>query len=164
MKLERAGSGIWKSTDGGDDFTQINAWHQRTSAFTHADIHFLRYFNGILYAGTDGGIYRSADDGDNFEDLSNTLSIAQIYTVSTSRPNSSKLASGLQDCGGFALSGSNWNSYHGGDGMGSAVDPFNENIYYGMTQYGGSLHRTNTATQRLFVLAKKHNDTKQTFF
>ncbi|MCH1385288.1 MAG: hypothetical protein L7U61_03175, partial [Flavobacteriaceae bacterium] len=74
---------IWKSTDGGDDFTQINAWHQRTSAFTHADIHFLRYFNGILYAGTDGGIYRSADDGDNFEDLSNTLSIAQIYTVST---------------------------------------------------------------------------------
>ena len=135
---------IWKSTDGGDDFTQINAWHQRTSAFTHADIHFLRYFNGILYAGTDGGIYRSADDGDNFEDLSNTLSIAQIYTVSTSRPNSSKLASGLQDCGGFALSGSNWNSYHGGDGMGSAVDPFNENIYYGMTQYGGSLHRTTT--------------------
>ena len=135
---------IWKSTDGGDDFTQINAWHQRTSAFTHADIHFLRYFNDILYAGTDGGIYRSADDGDNFEDLSNTLSIAQIYTVSTSRPNSSKLASSLQDCGGFALSGSNWNSYHGGDGMGSAVDPFNENIYYGMTQYGGSLHRTTT--------------------
>ncbi|MDG1823941.1 MAG: T9SS type A sorting domain-containing protein [Flavobacteriaceae bacterium] len=135
---------IWKSTDGGDDFTQINAWYQRTSAFTHADIHFLRYFNGILYAGTDGGIYRSADDGDNFEDLSNTLSIAQIYTVSTSRPNSSKLASGLQDCGGFALSESKWNSYHGGDGMGSAVDPFNEDVYYGMTQYGGSLHRTTT--------------------
>ena len=41
---------IWKSTDGGDDFTQINAWNQRTSAFTHADIHFLRYFDGVLYA------------------------------------------------------------------------------------------------------------------
>ena len=136
---------IWKSTDGGDDFTQINSWSQRTNSFTHADIHFLRYFDGVLYAGTDGGVYRSADDGVNFEDLSNTLSIAQIYTVSTSRPDSSKLAGGLQDCGGFALSGSNWNSYHGGDGMGTAVDPFEENTYYGMTQYGGNLYRTTTA-------------------
>ena len=24
---------IWKSTDGGDDFTQINAWNQRTTCF-----------------------------------------------------------------------------------------------------------------------------------
>ena len=135
---------IWRSTDGGDDFTQINSWSQRTNSFTHADIHFLRYFDGVLYAGTDGGIYRSENDGINFEDLSNTLSIAQIYTVSTSRPDSSKLAGGLQDCGGFALSGSNWNSYHGGDGMGTAVDPFEENTYYGMTQYGGNLYRTNT--------------------
>ncbi len=135
---------IWKSIDGGDDFTQINSWSQRTNSFTHADIHFLRYFDGVLYAGTDGGVYRSADDGVNFEDLSNTLSIAQIYTVSTSRPDSSKLAGGLQDCGGFALSGNEWNSYHGGDGMGTAVDPFEENTYYGMTQYGGSLYRTTT--------------------
>ena len=135
---------IWKSTDGGNNFSQLNDWRYKNQNFTHADIHFLRYFDGVLYAGTDGGIYRSADDGVNFEDLSNTLSIAQIYTVSTSRPDSSKLAGGLQDCGGFALSGSNWNSYHGGDGMGTAVDPFDENTYYGMTQYGGSLYRTTT--------------------
>ena len=135
---------IWKSTDGGNNFSQLNDWRYKNQNFTHADIHFLRYFDGVLYAGTDGGIYRSADDGVNFEDLSNTLSIAQIYTVSTSRPDSSKLAGGLQDCGGFALSGSNWNSYHGGDGMGTAVDPFEENTYYGMTQYGGSLSRTTT--------------------
>ena len=136
---------IWKSTDGGNEFTQLNSWSQRTPSFTHADIHFMRYFDGTLYAGTDGGIYRSSNDGANFEDLSNTLSIAQIYTVSTSKPDSSKLASGLQDCGGFAFSGSNWNSYHGGDGMGSAVDPFIENTYYGMTQYGGGLYKTSTA-------------------
>ncbi|MGB0260031.1 MAG: T9SS type A sorting domain-containing protein [Flavobacteriaceae bacterium] len=133
---------IWKSTDGGDNFSQLNYWYNRTAAFTHADIHFMRYFDGVLYAGTDGGIYRSSNNGDAFEDLSNTLSIAQIYTVSTSRPNSGKLASGLQDCGGFALSGTQWNSYHGGDGMGTAVDPFQEDWYYGMTQYGGNLYRT----------------------
>jgi len=135
---------IWKSTDGGNNFSQLNDWRYKNQNFTHADIHFLRYFDGVLYAGTDGGVYRSADDGANFEDISNTLSIAQIYTVSTSRPDSSKLAGGLQDCGGFALSGNNWNSYHGGDGMGTAVYPFDENTYYGMTQYGGSLYRTTT--------------------
>ena len=136
---------IWKSNDGGNNFTQLNSWSQRTQSFTHADIHFMRYFDGVLYAGTDGGIYRSDDDGVNFNDLSNTLSIAQIYTVSTSKPDSSKLASGLQDCGGFAFSGTDWNSYHGGDGMGSAVDPFSNNIYYGMTQYGGGLYKTSTS-------------------
>jgi hypothetical protein len=135
---------IWKSTDGGNNFSQLNDWRYKNQNFTHADIHFLRYFDGVLYAGTDGGVYRSADDGVNFEDLSNTLSISQIYTVSTSRPDSSKLAGGLQDCGGFALSGSNWNSYHGGDGMGTAVDPFEENTFYGMSQYGNNLYRTTT--------------------
>ena len=39
-------------------FTQLNSWYQRTSSFTHADIHFMRYFDGVFYAGTDGGIYR----------------------------------------------------------------------------------------------------------
>ncbi|MFL2572154.1 MAG: hypothetical protein ACJ0QB_01760, partial [Flavobacteriaceae bacterium] len=133
---------IWRSTDGGDNFTQINSWYQRNNSFTHADIHFLRYFDGVLYAGTDGGVYRSVDDGINFEDLSNTLSISQIYSLSISKNNSSKIASGLQDCGGFAYSNSEWNSYHGGDGMGTAVDPFSENTFYGMTQYGGNLYRT----------------------
>ena len=103
---------IWKSIDGGNDFYQLNKWWERNESFTHADIHFLRYFEGDLYAGTDGGIYRSTDNGDNFEDLSNTLSISQIYSVATSKPNSSKLASGLQDCGGFGFSEGTWNSYH----------------------------------------------------
>ena len=138
---------IWKSIDGGNDFTQLNKWWQRNASFTHADIHFLRYFDGDLYAGTDGGIYRSYDDGNNFQDLSNTLSISQIYSVATSKPNSSKLASGLQDCGGFAFSEGIWNSYHGGDGMGTAVDPFNEDTYYGFTQYGGNLSVTTNGGQ-----------------
>ena len=138
---------IWKSIDGGNDFNQLNRWWVRDESFTHADIHFLRYFEGDLYAGTDGGIYRSSDNGDNFEDLSNTLSISQIYSVATSKPNSSKLASGLQDCGGFGFSVGTWNSYHGGDGMGTAVDPFDEDTYYGFTQYGSQLSVTTSGGQ-----------------
>jgi photosystem II stability/assembly factor-like uncharacterized protein len=135
---------IWKSTDGGDNFSQINYWYNHNAQFTHADIHFLRYFNNVLYAGTDGGIYRSANDGAIFEDLSTNLSISQLYTISVSKTSSQKIAGGLQDCGGFAYSNNAWNSYHGGDGMGSAIDPALDDHYYGFTQYGGNLY-LNTA-------------------
>ena len=135
---------IWKSTDGGDNFSQINYWYNHNAQFTHADIHFLRYFDNVLYAGTDGGIYRSANDGAIFEDLSTNLSISQLYTISVSKTSSQKIAGGLQDCGGFAYSNNAWNSYHGGDGMGSAIDPALDDHYYGFTQYGRNLY-LNTA-------------------
>ena len=132
---------IWKSIDGGDNFTKNNSWYIHNNQFTHADIHFLRYFNNVLYAGTDGGIYRSENDGTLFEDLSTNLSISQLYTISVSKTTSQKIAGGLQDCGGFAYSENEWNSYHGGDGMGSAIDPAFDNHYYGLTQYGGYLFK-----------------------
>ena len=135
---------IWKSTNGGDNFSQLNSWYDHNAQFTHADIHFLRYFNNVLYAGTDGGIYRTENDGGSFKDLSTNLSISQLYTISVSKTTSQKIAGGLQDCGGFAYSGNNWNSYHGGDGMGSAIDPAIDDHYYGFTQYGGNLY-LNTA-------------------
>ena len=135
---------IWKSTNGGDNFIQLNQWYNHNAQFTHADIHFLRYFNNVLYAGTDGGIYRSENDGTNFEDLSTNLSISALYTISVSKSTSQKIAGGLQDCGGFAYNENVWNSYHGGDGMGSAIDPAIDDHYYGFTQYGGNLY-LNTA-------------------
>ncbi len=136
---------IWKSIDGGNDFSKINDWRHKNSTFTHADIHFLRYYNGVLYAGTDGGVYRSFDDGTVFEDLTSGLSIAQLYSVAVAKTSSNKIAGGLQDCGGYAYNIDQWNSYHGGDGMGSAIHPKDENLFYGMTQLGGHLFRNNSA-------------------
>ncbi|MGI9530371.1 VPS10 domain-containing protein [Lutimonas sp.] len=134
---------IWKSTDGGDSFVQKNRWWDTSDpAYTHADIHFLRYFNGKLYAGTDGGIYESFDDANSFTDLSENLSISQYYKISTARSNAGRIVGGLQDNGGFAYSNETWHQYHSGDGMDCVVDPNNENIFYGFTQYGGSLNIT----------------------
>jgi len=134
---------IWTSSNKGDNFSKLNDWRTLNSRFTHADIHFLRYYNGILYAGTDGGVYRSADDGNSFNDLTQNLSISQFYKVSVSRENSSKMAGGLQDNGGFSLSNNTWNNYHGGDGMDAASDPNDENTFYGFSQNGGVLTVTN---------------------
>ncbi len=134
---------IWKSTDGGNDFTKINDWTITNSTYTHADIHFMRYYDGVLYAGTDGGIYRSANDGGTFTDLTQDMSISQFYKVSVSKQTSNKLAGGLQDNGGFALSNNTWHNYHDGDGMDAASDPNSENTFYGFSQFGGQLEVTN---------------------
>ncbi len=135
---------IWKSTTAGNNFTKINQWFNPAHpAYTHADIHFMRYFDGVLYAGTDGGVYRSTDNGATFTSLTENLSISQFYRISVSKQNSSKLAGGLQDNGGFSLSSTTWNKYHGGDGMDAASDPNDENTFYGFSQFGGTLNVTN---------------------
>ena len=55
---------VWKSTNGGDNFTAINSWSAPTSpSYTHADIHFLDYIDGKFFAGTDGGVYVSTNNG-----------------------------------------------------------------------------------------------------
>ena len=132
---------IWSSTDGGASFVQKNRWWDvEDPAYTHADIHFLRYFNGYLFAGTDGGIYRSSDDADSFDDLTENLSISQYYKISTAKSNAGHIVGGLQDNGGFGYSNDQWYQYHSGDGMDCVVDPNDENVYYGFSQYGGKLN------------------------
>ena len=134
---------IWSSSDGGNNFSQKNHWYDTSDpSYTHADIHFLRYFNNKLYAGTDGGIYESSDDANSFNDLTETLNISQYYKISTAKNSTSFIAGGLQDNGGFAYSNNNWHKYHGGDGMDNVVDPNNDNIFYGFSQYGGNLNIT----------------------
>lgn len=134
---------IWKSINKGDNFTKSNDWRVVNESFTHADIHFMRYYNGVLYTGTDGGVYRSTDQGETFTDLTENLSISQFYKVTVSKQNSAKLAGGLQDNGGFSFSNSIWHNYHGGDGMDAASDPNDENTFYGFLQFGSALSVTN---------------------
>jgi hypothetical protein len=134
---------IWRSIDGGNDFSQKNHWwNPGEASYTHADIHFLRYFNNKLYAGTDGGIYESSTNANSFIDLTESMNISQYYKISTAKNTAGNIAGGLQDNGGFAYSNQTWFEYHGGDGMDNAVDPNDQNIYYGFTQFGGSLNVT----------------------
>ncbi|MDY7394938.1 T9SS type A sorting domain-containing protein [Aureibaculum sp. 2210JD6-5] len=133
---------IWRSSNDGDNFSKINNWRFQTPSYTHADIHFLRYYNNILYAGTDGGVYKSTNNGSTFTDLTKNLAISQFYKLSVSKQTSTKMSGGLQDNGGFSLINNNWHNFHGGDGMDSAADPNNENTFYGFTQYGGVLTKT----------------------
>ncbi|NNF73818.1 MAG: T9SS type A sorting domain-containing protein [Flavobacteriaceae bacterium] len=129
---------IWKSINGGNSFSQVNSWFQHTASFTHADIHFLRFYDNELYAGTDGGFYKSSNGGTTFTDLTEGMEISQFYRIDVSEQTSTKIAGGTQDNGGFGYS-SGWNNYHGGDGMEGVIDPNNDNLFYGFMQFGQNL-------------------------
>jgi len=126
-----------RSTDGGNDFTQLNYWYVDNDQYTHADIHFIRWFNGVLYVGTDGGIYRSYDNGNHFESLNDGLAISQVYRISAApATNGHKILGGLQDNGGMAKIGDFWNLYHGGDGMDNALDKYDPQTGYSFLYFG----------------------------
>ncbi len=134
---------IWKSTNAGNNFIKINDWNNDTApAYTHADIHFLRYYNGVLFAGTDGGLYKSTDNGTTFTNLTTGMAIGQFYKISVAKQSAQNVVGGLQDNGGFAYSEGNWNNYYGADGMDVAVNPNNKNEYYGFIQSGSGLYKT----------------------
>ncbi|WP_040443826.1 T9SS type A sorting domain-containing protein [Eudoraea adriatica] len=144
---------IWKSTDGGDSFDQLNQWFRNTAAYTHADIHTLKFFNNKLYCGSDGGIYVSEDGGISFEDYTiNGIAVGQFYRISVAKDDSAKMVGGLQDNSGFVRNNDVWNVYTGGDGMDYEVDPSNNNIVYGFVQFGTTLFVSTNSGQTVGIV------------
>ena len=137
---------IWSSSDGGDTFTKLNNWNIRDEAYTHADIHFLRFYDGELFTGTDGGFFKSSNNGTTFTDLTTGMQISQFYRIDVSKQTVNRIAGGTQDNGGFGYD-DQWNNYHGGDGMEGVIDPNNDNNYFGFMQNGTALFYSSTAGQ-----------------
>lgn len=133
---------VWKSTNGGVTITKLNNWNQPNAAnYTHADIHDLKYYNDVLYAGTDGGIYISNNNGTSFSDKTkNGLNISQFYRLDVAQTDSVQLVGGLQDNGGFSYANRNWVNFYGADGMDAAIDPTSPTNQYGFIQNGGTLY------------------------
>ncbi|UGS23564.1 T9SS type A sorting domain-containing protein [Flavobacterium channae] len=137
---------VWKSVNGGTSATRLNNWSNPTGpSYTHADIHYLGFHGTRLFAGTDGGIYVSDNNGSNFTDLTAGAQISQFYRIAVSKQSSANMVGGLQDNGGHAYSGGQWKNYYGADGMDTAINPNNQNQYYGFIQNGGTLYISNSA-------------------
>ena len=137
---------VWKSVNGGTNLTRINSWSNPTGpSYTHADIHYLGFHGTRLFAGTDGGIYVSDNSGSNFTDLTAGVQISQFYKIAVSKQSSANMVGGLQDNGGHAYSGGIWKNYYGADGMDTAINPNNQNQYYGFIQNGGTMYISDSA-------------------
>ena len=131
---------IWKSSDGGNSFNQLNNWYDANAAYTHADIHTMKFFDGALFAATDGGLYRSTNGGASFIDYSNNgIATGQFYRLDIGRNDASVMVGGTQDNSGFIRTDSNWFLYTAGDGMDYEIDPLNNDLSYGFAQNGSFL-------------------------
>ncbi|MCB9779627.1 MAG: hypothetical protein H6742_13770 [Alphaproteobacteria bacterium] len=99
---------VWRTEDGGDTATQINAWwdyYERPADRLHADLMGLETVVGddgreTIYIGTDGGLFRSTDGAHSVENLSlDGLRVGQYYGTFTHRDDATRIAAGAQDQG-----------------------------------------------------------------
>jgi PKD repeat protein/photosystem II stability/assembly factor-like uncharacterized protein len=147
------GINVWKSTNGGTAWTCLTHWvHPSSIGYVHADIHTLDFFGSTLYCGSDGGIFRSIDAGNNWTDLSVGLEIMQLYRFGVSAQNAYRIIGGAQDNGTNLLINGQWNHVLGADGMEAAIDYSNSQYMYGTTQNGG-LNASTDGGQNWFDIA-----------
>ena len=160
------GIDLWRSTDGGDNLTQISTWWSTASA--HADHHTIvsnPHYDGTtnrqVYFGNDGGVFR-ADDirsvGNNVSPpytngwvrLNNGYAVTQFY-YGAAHIGTSTIVGGTQDNGTLTRTpsgGNSWAKAYGGDGGACASDPRDPLVWYGEYVYLNIFRNVNGGASR----------------
>lgn len=124
-----AGTTVWKSTNGGSSFSFSTTYVENAAMmpqYIHPDVHDVQVnpLNGHLWAATDGGVYRSTDNGATWTDLSDGISTAQPFHLDGLENNPAILYIGTQDNGlknRYSYT-SAWDHFAGADGFDVAID------------------------------------------
>lgn len=147
-EIHVAGMNNHRSTDGGNSFTQLAKWSEPADpSYIHADVEVMLCVNDQFYAGTDGGVFRSTNHGDNYTDLSSMggLSVHQFYRIAGSQNEPNLMIGGAQDngCNIMKNKDTEWIGWTGADGMEVGVDQNNPDVMYGSVQNGSFYKTTN---------------------
>jgi PKD repeat protein len=138
------GVNIWRSTNGGTNWTINGHWTGTGAPYVHADIHDLIFYPGSgtrYFAGCDGGVFETTNSGGAWSDRSSTLCIAQPYRIGLSASQPWLWITGHQDNGTNLRNGAAYIGTMGGDGMDCFIDRTNNNVMYG-EQYNGAFNRS----------------------
>jgi hypothetical protein len=118
------GVNVWRSLDGGSNWSIYGHWTGSLAPFTHADQHCLSFApNGTLFNTNDGTVYRR-----------------------TTTMTGNKWITGHQDNGTSTWNGTSYQARIGGDGMDCFIDRTNDNNVFGSTQNGGFQRSTTGGT------------------
>jgi photosystem II stability/assembly factor-like uncharacterized protein len=140
------------SADGGRTFSVVSEWLGRFGLpYVHADAHAAAYdVAGSLYFGSDGGIFKSPNNGGTFNDSLNIgITTHLIYNLGSSTVDRAAVIGGFQDNGTRVRSGatSTYNQTIGGDGFGCDVNTSDPTLVLGslynsrvMKSVDGGLH------------------------
>ncbi len=150
-----------KSVDGGNNWLITADWvNYQAQDYVHADKHVFEFMPGTntVLAGTDGGLFKTTDQGGTWTDLSNGLNISQYYRLSCSATNANVTICGQQDNGVVRYNAGSWAQFDGlGDGMECLIDYKNpQNIYYSF-QYG-DLYASYDGGANFFSIAPASGD------
>lgn len=142
------GVNTWRSQDGGYTWSINNHWSGTcggSATNVHADKHFLAYQPGtsILFECNDGGVYKTINNGSNWNHLGSGLVTSQAYRIGVAQTVDNDVIIGLQDNGTKSLIYGSWDDVIGGDGMDCMIDWSNELVQYGELYYGNIKRTTN---------------------
>jgi len=131
-KVLAGGVDVFLSNNSGSNFSSLGFP-------VHADIHEI-ISNPLdaekIYIVTDGGLYRSNHFSESFFSCTDGYVTSQHYIGSVSASNPDLVLSGLQDNNTIRFTGTNdWEGIIGGDGSYNAIDPYDDNVEYGSSQY-----------------------------
>ena len=112
------GVDMFQTTDGGLNWSQNvpNWW----TYDVHADKHDVLFLDATSYIiATDGGLYKTTDSGNNWNDIEN-IPVTQFYHIAVDPLNIGTYGGGAQDNGtseGNATAINAWQKLYGGDGF-----------------------------------------------
>ena len=151
--IQVAGINLYRSTDNGASLIPESDWllwnlsafpiegpEQPAGDFIHADIHDVIYHPTIpnkIYVASDGGIFKSYNDGLDFVSANTGLQTQQFYQkFSSSMQDENFAMGGLQDNATAVYRGDlAWSRVIGGDGFGTVIDPKDDNNVWGSLYY-----------------------------
>jgi photosystem II stability/assembly factor-like uncharacterized protein len=135
------GLNIYRSVNSGVNWTQISTWNvPNMTGQVHVDIDDLQYSNGTtIYAGTDGGVFSTANSGSTWTNRVSGLQVIQPYGFGISQITPSLVMVGTQDNGTKTFNGTSWTQNVGGDGSICFIDWSSDTYRYVSLPSGGTM-------------------------